>query len=110
MKLFIFAVGLLVHLPMLSFAADAAAGKAKYDLFCVTCHGPAGTGDGPASTALNPKPKNLQATAKTDAELKKTIQEGGVAVGLSSLMPPWGASLTEADIDNVIAYIRSLKK
>lgn len=89
-------------------------GKTKYDQLCTTCHGATGKGDGPAGAALNPKPRNFQDISyvgkKTDADFKKVIQQGGAATGLSLLMPPWGASLSEQDIANVIAYIRSLGK
>ncbi len=88
---------------------DPVAGKLKYDTLCVSCHGPRGMGDGPAAASLNPKPRNLQATTRTDDELKKTIKLGGAAVGLSPLMVPWGGVLNDTDIDNVVAYICSLK-
>jgi mono/diheme cytochrome c family protein len=58
---------------------------------CVPCHGESGKGDGPASAALNPKPRNYldaewQKTI-TDEDLKKTILYGGAAVGKSAAMP-----------------------
>ncbi len=91
---------------------DPAAGRAKYQMFCVSCHGASGKGDGPAAAALKPAPRNLadktMMAKKTDAYLKKVIQLGGPASGLSPSMPPWGSALTEQDIANVIAYIRSL--
>ncbi len=100
--------------PSFAHAGDAAAGKAKYDSFCATCHGPLGAGDGVASAALNPKPRNFSdktlMAAKTDEHLKKVIQGGGAAVGLSTSMPAWGSMLTVADVDNVIAYIRTMAK
>lgn len=112
---------LLLGLPVLARTAtaqtpkgDVNAGKAKFQMFCASCHGATGKGDGAAAAALNPKPRNFQDTAtmgkKTDAHLKKVIQQGGTAVGLSALMPPWGSSLSEQDLANVIAYIRSLGK
>ena len=92
---------------------DAAAGKIKYQMLCVSCHGATGKGDGPAATALTPKPRNFTEQAvmskKTDADLKKVIQQGGTAAGLSPSMPPWGAALSEQDVANVIAFIRTLK-
>lgn len=95
-------------------AADVAAGKAKFQMLCASCHGATGKGDGAASAALNPKPRNLADAAyiktRSDADLKKVIMEGGPAVGKSASMPPWKASLKGADLDNVIAYIRSLAK
>ncbi len=94
-------------------AADLVAGKAKYDQMCASCHGTMGKGDGVAAAALNPKPRNLTDKAymskRTDADLVKVIKNGGPALGLSSSMPPWGSSLSDADINNIVAYIRSLK-
>ncbi|MDO8519548.1 MAG: cytochrome c [Deltaproteobacteria bacterium] len=102
--------GFLILSSATAQAADAAAGKAKYDTLCTSCHGPAGKGDGVAAAALNPKPRDLTVTVKTDAELAKVIKEGGAAAGLSPSMPPWGGVLNDLDIANVIAHIRSLKK
>ena len=94
-------------------SGNPAAGQAKYQMFCATCHGPTGKGDGVAANGLTPKPRNFTDKAamaqKTDAQLKKVIQLGGAANGLSPSMPPWGSALSEQDIANVIAYIRSLK-
>lgn len=98
--------------PAALFAADAAAGKAKYDMFCASCHGAAGKGDGAAAAALNPKPRSFADAAwqkaTTDEKIAKVIKEGGAANGLSPLMAPWGAVLKDADLANVVAYIRSL--
>ena len=102
-------IGFMLLAPIAAHAADTAAGKAKYDSLWVSCHGAMGKGDGVAAVALNPKPRNLTVTAKTDAELAKTIKEGGASVGLSPSMPAWGGVLNDADIANVIAHIRSLK-
>lgn len=104
------AATLLTGTATLAHAGDAVAGKAKYDMLCVSCHGATGAGDGVAAAALNPKPRNLTVTTKTDAELHKVIKEGGAANALSASMPAWGAMLPDPDIDNVIAYVRSLKK
>jgi mono/diheme cytochrome c family protein len=95
-------------------AGDAEAGKAKFQQFCATCHGPAGAGDGPASAALRPKPRPLgdaewQASVDDDY-LRKVITEGGAAVGLSPMMTPWGHTLKGDDLENVVAYVRSLAK
>lgn len=93
---------------------DLVAGKAKFDQICATCHGATGKGDGAASAALNPKPRNFQDVAymskRTDDQLRKVIQEGGAANGMSALMPSWKAVLNDQDITNVIGYIRQLGK
>jgi hypothetical protein len=76
-----------------------------------TVHRP---GDGPASAGLRPKPRPLDdaewQAAVDDDYLKKVITQGGTAVGLSPLMTPWGHALKGDDLENVVAYIRSLAK
>lgn len=58
---------------------------------CAVCHGPQGGGDGPAGLALNPRPRNFRdaawQTAMTDAQIERSILEGGAAVGKSAAMP-----------------------
>jgi mono/diheme cytochrome c family protein len=43
-----------------------------------------------------------------DDYLYGVIAEGGVSVGKSSYMPAWGKTLSEQDIRDIIAHIRSL--
>ena len=93
-------------------AGDAAAGQAKFQQFCATCHGAKGGADGPASAALRPKPRALndaewQASVDDDY-LRKVITEGGAAVGKSPMMTPWGHALKGEDLENVVAFIRTL--
>jgi len=114
------ALAMLV-VPSAALAGDAAAGKAKYDMFCSSCHGPTGKGDGPVAVAIKPPPRDLSSgefvfdtdesgDAGTDADLKNVITNGAGEYGGNLMMAPWGGTMSEADIDNVIAYIRSLKK
>ena len=93
-------------------AADPARGEATYLKLCASCHGPHGAGDGPAGQALNPKPAhhndgNLM-NPLTNEFLARVIKEGGAAVGKSPAMAPWGGVLSDDDIRDVIAYIRTL--
>ncbi len=93
-------------------AGDAAAGKDKFQMFCGSCHGNTGKGDGPASPALNPKPRNMADAAwqagVDDDYLAKVIMQGGTSVGLSPMMTAFGQALSEQDLANIIAYIRTL--
>lgn len=101
-------------------AGDVAAGKAVYDVNCSSCHGPSGKGDGPVGAVLNPKPRDFSVgsfkfdtdkngTPGEDADLKAIIQKGAAAYGGSPLMAGW-PTLSDADVDNVIAFIRSIKE
>lgn len=87
---------------------DAKDGKKIYDMNCAMCHGPKGAGNGAAAAALNPKPRNfVEAKFKygsKDSDLAKLISHGKGA------MPAWASILKPAQIDNVVSYIRTLKK
>jgi mono/diheme cytochrome c family protein len=93
-------------------ATDVEEGKKLYGQYCGSCHGQSGKGDGPAAAALNPKPRDHTDKAYmsklTDDDLLKVIKNGGASVGKSPLMPPWGASLNDNQIKDVIAYVRTL--
>lgn len=89
-------------------------GKSVFATYCAPCHGDTGAGDGSNSFNLDPHPRDLSDPAfqkkKTDADLKDVIERGGSGVGLSSLMPPWGRTLSREQIDQTILYVRTLRK
>ena len=91
---------------------DAKAGKAKYDANCVGCHGATGKGDGAAAAALNPKPQDhtdgKAMNALTDKYLFDIIKQGGKAMQKAAVMPAANKKLTDQDISDMVAYIRSL--
>ena len=95
-------------------AGDAAKGKAKYQEVCAACHGASGKGDGPAAAGLPTKPRNHTDPAYMgklkDQQIFDTIKKGGQAMGKSPLMPPWGSSINDAQIWDLVAYIRTLSK
>ncbi|MFQ5692634.1 MAG: c-type cytochrome [Nitrospinota bacterium] len=95
-------------------AGDPGAGKAKYGQLCIFCHGASGKGDGPAARGFPVKPADHTNKARmnslSDAYLAKVIKGGGSSVGKSPLMPPFGSQLSETDVQNLIAYIRSLAR
>jgi cytochrome c oxidase cbb3-type subunit 3 len=95
-------------------APDPVAGEMNYKLYCATCHGEDGCGDGPGAAGLDPKPaKHCDGSymnALSDAHLFKVIKEGGAAVGKSPLMTPWGGTLTDEQIHDLVAYIRTVAK
>ncbi len=87
-------------------------GKAVFDHYCATCHGASGGGDGFNSFNLDPRPRDLSAAdfqkRKSDPELEDAVRRGGAGVGLSPLMPPWGHTLSDRQISQVVLYVRSL--
>ena len=87
-------------------------GKSQFAAKCVTCHGPAGQGDGVAAASLTPKPRNLTDNAYmktlTDQQLADVLKKGGAAVGKSPLMPPSG--LKDEEIPDMVAFLKTLSK
>ena len=86
--------------------------REMFNTRCATCHGAEGKGNGPASAALNPKPRNYtdkswQSTV-TDEQIKKTITMGGAAVGKSPIMPASPDLDANADmLDGLVAIVRN---
>ena len=99
--------------PVVALTAAEEA-KHRFDTLCVTCHGAAGDGKGPSASALPTKPRDYtDATwqAKTtDDEIRKTVLEGGPAVGKSALMPP-SPDLKEKPLvlDELVKIVRGFK-
>ena len=89
-------------------------GRSVYQHYCQTCHGETGAGDGFNAFNLDPRPRDISDPGfqkkKTDADLADAIQRGGAGVGLSALMPPWGRTLSRPQIEQVVLYLRSLRK
>jgi mono/diheme cytochrome c family protein len=88
-----------------AFGADLAKGKSIYGDKCLKCHGEKGRGDGRKAADLEKKPADYTDKAKmakfTDEDLTKAVKEG------KKPMPAFGKKLTDEQIDNVIAYIRT---
>ena len=106
-------IGLIPALLLAQAKGDPAAGQAVYKAKCVTCHGNAGAGDGPADKVLKDKPKDWTKgeglKGLTDQQLYESIKKGGQAVGKSPAMIAF-PGLTDAEIWNVIAYVKTLHK
>ena len=95
-----------------SAASDAKAGRQVHVSNCQRCHGPQGKGDGPAGKLLKTKPADWTNKQKmsglSDDYLYKIISGGGGSAGKSTLMPAFKGKLSDAQIRDVIAFIRSL--
>lgn len=93
-------------------SADPAEGAEIYEEYCASCHGARGRGDGPAGMALDPRPvshaNGTYMNSLSNEHLFSVIKSGGTAVGKSPLMPPWGGSLSDEQIWDVVAHVRTL--
>jgi mono/diheme cytochrome c family protein len=91
------------------YPADLARGKALYERHCMTCHGPRGYGDGPNALLLTITPANFHRPGsfmKSDETLLRMIEHGGVF----SPMHSWRGRLTDGEMQDVLAYIRTLSQ
>jgi mono/diheme cytochrome c family protein len=83
-----------------------------YQMFCSQCHGIQGNGKGINARYMFVKPRDHTSSAEmgplTDDRLFAAIKFGGAAVNKSSLMPSWGATLKDADIQLLVEYLRRL--
>ena len=95
--------------PAGAAGGDPAKGKAVFEKSCAACHGQLGKGDGPTGAMLTPKPADLTGAAtvkKSDADLRTIIEKGKPP----SAMIGWKGQLSDGEIENVLAYVRSLGK
>lgn len=87
-------------------AGDAKAGQAVYDKSCKACHGPDGTANPAIAKMMKVDVQDLKSTevqGMSDDDLKKIISGG------KGKMRPVNA-VSGAALDDVVAYVRSLKK
>lgn len=91
---------------------NAKKGAVSFKKLCVGCHGAQGRGDGPSAKELDPKPANLadpvRAAELTDEAVYTTIREGGAHHQKSPLMVAWKEGLSDQELRDVTAYVRSL--
>lgn len=86
-------------------AADAAAGKAVFGTKCKTCHGAEGQGNPGMAKVLKTEIKPLtdpEVQGMSEADIKKIVTEG------KGKMKP--VAVTGADLDNVAAFVKTMKK
>ncbi len=87
-------------------AADAKAGQAVYDKSCKSCHAPDGAGNPSVAKMMKVEMKSLSSAevqAMSDADLKNIVTNG------KGKMQPVKA-VSGGAVDDVVAYVRSLKK
>jgi mono/diheme cytochrome c family protein len=88
------------------YGADAKTGQAVYDKSCKSCHGSDGAANPAIAKMMKVDMKDLKAPevqSRSDADLKKVITDG------QGKMKPV-TSVPAKSADDVVAYIRTLKK
>lgn len=86
--------------------AGAPEGKAVYEKSCKSCHGADGSGNSAIAKMMKVELKGLgsaEVQAASDADLKAVVTKG------KGKMKPI-AAVTGKSVDDVVAYVRSLKK
>lgn len=96
------AVALILALPAMAAGPD---GAAIYKTKCNSCHGPDGSGQTPAGKAM--KVRDLRSA---EVQKQTDIQLTDVIAGGKGKMQGYGKTLSTAEIQALIAHIRTLKK
>ena len=88
-----------------AFAADAATGKDVYGMKCKSCHGAEGQGNPAIAKMFKVEMKPLSSAevqGMSDAQLKDIITKGKGKMHAQNV--------SGSDLDNLVAYLRTLKK
>lgn len=92
---------------------DPERGERLYRRYCAVCHGSGGRGDGPNAAFLeDDQPRDLTDSRYfarlSDEHLYRVIADGGAAIRGSRFMPPWGRTLSPAQLRDLVAFVRTL--
>ncbi len=106
---------LLMATPVWAEAAgNAAKGRDLYMEKCVLCHGSKGEGWDWAKKVEKPPvpvPDLAQVAPKRSNQfLFDVVKGGGEAVGGTRFMPPFGFQLSDQEVWDLVAYMRSLER
>jgi len=109
-KVMLLLVAMFLSVPAL--AKETAADN--YKTYCVQCHGMQGNGKGVNIRDMSVQPRDhtdaKAMSGRTDDELFKVIKEGGLSIDKSVLMPPWGSTLSDDEIRDMVQHLRELCK
>lgn len=107
------AILVLSVLALSAPSAFSATAEENYQFYCAQCHGLKGKGDGPNATKEMPvSPRDHTSAPEmnklTDDDILNAIADGGPATSKSSLMPPFGKTLSKGEITALKDYLRKL--
>ncbi len=112
-RLFVLAAAVLACVPLVPQVAQAAEAEQLFRFYCAQCHGLEGKGDGPnVSKDFPVDPRNFtnadEMAKLSDADIKNVVIDGGPSASKSPMMPPWGKTLTEEEVDSLVQHLRKL--
>jgi len=87
-------------------------GRSLFQAHCATCHGADGRGGSWRARLLFLRPGNLAAPETgtlPDPYLRDIIRHGGAMIGKPG-MPSFGFTLTDAEIEALVAHLRALPR
>ena len=98
--------GLLLRNPVAATTESIRNGKALFGIYCTTCHGPRGRGDGPMVGTVMPSSDLHTARLHTqhDGYLYATIRSGGL------VMPAYAHALSIEERWDVVNYVRAIQQ
>jgi len=100
------------HTKQIKLGYQESQGKRIFYQYCVWCHadaGPAGPSNRRNVAPMPPLMNDGKAlNRESDEYMENIIALGGSAVGKSSMMPPYGKTLSAAEIRNVIKFTRAI--
>lgn len=97
-----------------TIAADVEAGAEVFSTICATCHGPSGSPDpdSPVVKGLGVVPADLSDplfnSREPTGDWEMVVKYGGDAMGLAAQMPPHREALSDEQVADVIAYVKSM--
>ena len=105
---------------------ESLVGSVSFDLYCASCHGRQGRGDGPTAASLRTRPADLTVLARNNRggfprERVRAFIEGSTrsAAHGSPEMPVWGPTLRALDasdarvtvrLQNLVAFVESIQQ
>lgn len=97
--------GLIIGLALPSIASAQAKGQDTFKAKCALCHGADGSGNTTMGKSMGLKDLGSPAIqSMSDADLTNAVTNG------KGKMPAYKGKLSDAQISEVVSYIRTLKK